>query len=142
MPQFYREVYQIVCPNQENRIEKEMFIKILVKSSLPKSSLTMVRLLPKSTSCSDVCSIRCKLGVHNACFFLEFIKELSLHCKIYELMRKPISTTQKCSVLTRARIQRKLSDCIQYLRNILLIQQPIITWKVYYFKRKNYLDKT
>ncbi|XP_031567509.1 sorting nexin-8-like [Actinia tenebrosa] len=42
VPQFYREVYQIVCPNQENKIEKEMFVKILVKSSLPKSSLTMI----------------------------------------------------------------------------------------------------
>ncbi|KAK3754436.1 hypothetical protein QZH41_009222, partial [Actinostola sp. cb2023] len=42
VPPFYREVYQIVCPNQENRIEREMFVKILVKSSLPKTSLTLI----------------------------------------------------------------------------------------------------
>lgn len=42
VPSFYREVYQIVCPNQEEKIEREMFVKILMKSSLPKQSLTQV----------------------------------------------------------------------------------------------------
>lgn len=42
MPAYYREVYQIACPNQEERIERDMFVKILVKSSLPKQSLSQV----------------------------------------------------------------------------------------------------
>ena len=42
VPSFYREVYQIVCPNQEEKIERDMFVKILVKSSLPKQSLSQV----------------------------------------------------------------------------------------------------
>lgn len=42
VPAFYREVYQIVCPNQEEKIERDMFVKILVKSSLPKQSLSQV----------------------------------------------------------------------------------------------------
>ena len=43
VPSFYREVYQIVCPNQEERIERDMFVKILMKSSLPKQSLSQVK---------------------------------------------------------------------------------------------------
>lgn len=42
VPAFYREVYQIVCPNQEEKIERDMFVKILMKSSLPKQSLSQV----------------------------------------------------------------------------------------------------
>ncbi|XP_068674297.1 sorting nexin-8-like [Montipora foliosa] len=42
VPAFYREIYQIVCPNQEERIERDMFVKILVKSSLPKQSLSQI----------------------------------------------------------------------------------------------------
>ncbi|KAL9956859.1 hypothetical protein ACROYT_G038406 [Oculina patagonica] len=42
VPSFYREVYQIVCPNQEEKIERDMFVKILMKSSLPKQSLTQI----------------------------------------------------------------------------------------------------
>ncbi|RMX44458.1 hypothetical protein pdam_00010065 [Pocillopora damicornis] len=42
VPSFYREVYQIVCPNQEERIERDMFVKILMKSSLPKQSLSQI----------------------------------------------------------------------------------------------------
>lgn len=42
VPAFYREIYQIVCPNQEERIDRDMFVKILVKSSLPKQSLSQV----------------------------------------------------------------------------------------------------
>lgn len=42
VPAFYREVYQIVCPNQEEKIERDMFVKILMKSSLPKQSLSQI----------------------------------------------------------------------------------------------------
>ena len=43
IPSFYREVYHIACPNQEEKIDRDMFIKILVKSSLPKQTLSVVR---------------------------------------------------------------------------------------------------
>ena len=42
VPTFYREVYQIVCPSQEERIERDMFVKLLMKTSLPKQSLSLV----------------------------------------------------------------------------------------------------
>ena len=41
IPTLYREIYEIVCPNQEH-VDHDMFIKILVKSSLPKQTLSQV----------------------------------------------------------------------------------------------------
>ena len=41
VPSFYREVYDIVCPNQE-QIDHDMFLKLLVKTSLPSATLSQV----------------------------------------------------------------------------------------------------
>ncbi|GIX72565.1 sorting nexin-8, partial [Caerostris extrusa] len=42
VPPYYREMYDIVCPNQENIVDQDMFIKLLVKSSLPKQTLSQI----------------------------------------------------------------------------------------------------
>lgn len=42
VPPFYREMYDILCPNQESFVDQDMFIKLLVKSSLPKQTLSQV----------------------------------------------------------------------------------------------------
>ncbi|XP_023221676.1 sorting nexin-8-like isoform X1 [Centruroides sculpturatus] len=42
VPPYYREVYDILCPNQENNVDQDMFIKLLVKSSLPKQTLIQI----------------------------------------------------------------------------------------------------
>lgn len=42
VPAFYREMYDILCPNQESFVDQDMFIKLLVKSSLPKATLSQV----------------------------------------------------------------------------------------------------
>ncbi|KAG8189274.1 hypothetical protein JTE90_019034 [Oedothorax gibbosus] len=42
VPPFYREMYDIVCANQENVVDQDMFIKLLVKSSLPKATLSQI----------------------------------------------------------------------------------------------------
>lgn len=42
VPPFYREMYDIVCPNQENVVDQDMFIKLLMKSSLPKQILSQI----------------------------------------------------------------------------------------------------
>uniref|UniRef100_A0A2L2YED2 Sorting nexin-8-like n=1 Tax=Parasteatoda tepidariorum TaxID=114398 RepID=A0A2L2YED2_PARTP len=42
VPPFYREMYDIVCANQENVVDQDMFIKLLVKSSLPKQTLSQI----------------------------------------------------------------------------------------------------
>ena len=42
VPAFYREVYNIVCPNAEDHVDHDMFVNLLVKSSLPKHTLTQV----------------------------------------------------------------------------------------------------
>lgn len=41
VPAFYREIYDIVCPNQE-QVDRDMFVNLLVKSSLPKQTLTQI----------------------------------------------------------------------------------------------------
>ncbi|XP_064631538.1 sorting nexin-8-like isoform X2 [Lineus longissimus] len=41
VPQFYREVYDIVCPDQQ-QVDRDMFVSLLVKSSLPKHVLTQI----------------------------------------------------------------------------------------------------
>lgn len=41
VPPYYREVYDIVCPEQD-RIDRDLFVKILIKSSLPKQALSTV----------------------------------------------------------------------------------------------------
>ncbi|XP_013391524.1 sorting nexin-8-like isoform X2 [Lingula anatina] len=41
VPPFYREIYDIVCPNQE-QVDRDMFINLLVKSSLPKQTLMQI----------------------------------------------------------------------------------------------------
>ncbi|XP_054712523.1 sorting nexin-8-like [Uloborus diversus] len=42
VPPFYREMYDILCPNQESCVDQDMFIKLLVKSSLPKTTLSQI----------------------------------------------------------------------------------------------------
>ncbi|XP_022102446.1 sorting nexin-8-like isoform X2 [Acanthaster planci] len=43
VPSFYREVYDIVCPNPaDGKVDQDVFIKILVKSSLPKQTLSTI----------------------------------------------------------------------------------------------------
>ncbi|KFM81165.1 hypothetical protein X975_10439, partial [Stegodyphus mimosarum] len=42
VPPFYREMYDILCPNQESCVDQDMFIKLLVKSSLPKQTLSQI----------------------------------------------------------------------------------------------------
>ena len=44
VPAFYRDVYEIVCPNQEH-VDHDVFLKLLVKASLPKNTLSQVRTL-------------------------------------------------------------------------------------------------
>lgn len=41
VPPFYREVYDIVCPNQEH-VDQDMFVQILVQSSLPRTTVMQV----------------------------------------------------------------------------------------------------
>ncbi|KAK0048507.1 sorting nexin-8 [Biomphalaria pfeifferi] len=41
IPSFYREVYDIVCPNQE-QVDRDLFVQMLVKSSLPKHVIMQI----------------------------------------------------------------------------------------------------
>ncbi|KAH9491365.1 sorting nexin [Bulinus truncatus] len=41
IPPFYREVYDIVCPNQE-QVDRDLFVQLLVKSSLPKNVIMQI----------------------------------------------------------------------------------------------------
>ncbi|XP_060594865.1 sorting nexin-8-like [Ruditapes philippinarum] len=41
VPPFYREVYDIVCPNQEH-VDQDMFVQILVQSSLPRTTVMQI----------------------------------------------------------------------------------------------------
>ncbi|KAK7112126.1 sorting nexin-8-like isoform X2 [Littorina saxatilis] len=41
VPPFYREVYDIVCPNQE-QVDRDLFVQILVRSSLPKPVIMQI----------------------------------------------------------------------------------------------------
>ena len=41
VPPFYREVYEIVCPAQQH-VDHDTFLELLVKSSLPKQTLSQV----------------------------------------------------------------------------------------------------
>ncbi|XP_072048997.1 sorting nexin-8-like isoform X2 [Amphiura filiformis] len=43
IPSYYREVYEIVCPNPASqKIDRDVFVKILMKSSLPKQTLSAI----------------------------------------------------------------------------------------------------
>ncbi|XP_014681641.1 PREDICTED: sorting nexin-8-like [Priapulus caudatus] len=42
VPPFYREVYDIVCPTQESEIDRDMFIRMLLKSNLPRQTLSEI----------------------------------------------------------------------------------------------------
>ncbi|XP_076373078.1 sorting nexin-8-like [Tachypleus tridentatus] len=42
VPPMYRQIYDILCPGSETRIDQEIFIKLLVKSSLPIQTLTQI----------------------------------------------------------------------------------------------------
>ncbi|KAG1700942.1 Sorting nexin-8 [Nymphon striatum] len=42
VPSFYREVYDILCPDETQQIDQDMFVKLLVKSSLPKATLLSI----------------------------------------------------------------------------------------------------
>ncbi|CAL1529392.1 unnamed protein product [Lymnaea stagnalis] len=41
IPPFYREVYDIVSPNQE-QVDRDLFVQLLVKSSLPKQTIMQI----------------------------------------------------------------------------------------------------
>ncbi|XP_067671895.1 sorting nexin-8-like [Haliotis asinina] len=41
VPPLYREVYEIVCPNQEH-VDRELFVQMMVKSSLPKQTIMQI----------------------------------------------------------------------------------------------------
>ncbi|KAK3580705.1 hypothetical protein CHS0354_005709 [Potamilus streckersoni] len=41
VPPFYREVYEIVCPNQEH-VDQDMFLQLLVQSSLPRQTAIQI----------------------------------------------------------------------------------------------------
>ena len=41
VPPLYREIYDIVCPNQEH-VDQDMFVNILVRTSLPKATVIQV----------------------------------------------------------------------------------------------------
>ncbi|XP_076460047.1 sorting nexin-8-like [Babylonia areolata] len=41
VPPFYREVYDIVCPNQE-QVDRDLFVQLLVRSSLPKTVIMQI----------------------------------------------------------------------------------------------------
>ncbi|PVD39364.1 hypothetical protein C0Q70_01994 [Pomacea canaliculata] len=41
VPPFYREVYNIVCPNQE-QVDRDLFLQLLVRSSLPKPVIMQI----------------------------------------------------------------------------------------------------
>ena len=56
VPALYREVYDILSPNQEH-VDHEMFIKLLVKSSLPKSTLSQVRIERNHCIRVGICNI-------------------------------------------------------------------------------------
>ncbi|XP_013789133.1 sorting nexin-8-like isoform X2 [Limulus polyphemus] len=42
VPHFYRDIYDILCPDQQTQLDQDMFIKLLMKSSLPKETLTRI----------------------------------------------------------------------------------------------------
>ncbi|XP_006821836.1 sorting nexin-8-like [Saccoglossus kowalevskii] len=42
VPPYYREVYNIVCPTQESKVDRDMFVRLLMKSSLPKQTLSEI----------------------------------------------------------------------------------------------------
>lgn len=42
IPTFYREVYQLLCPTQELKIDKDIFVKLLAKSSLTSQQLNAI----------------------------------------------------------------------------------------------------
>ena len=42
MPPLYRELYDIFCPNQQDHVDQDLFINLLVKSSLPPQMLSQV----------------------------------------------------------------------------------------------------
>lgn len=46
VPPFYREVYEILCPNQEP-VLRETFVKFLAKSGLSSGVLTQVGIFHK-----------------------------------------------------------------------------------------------
>ena len=49
VPPLYREIYDIICPNDE-RVDHEMFVKVLAQSGVAAPTLSQVRLSP----CSNV----------------------------------------------------------------------------------------
>ncbi|XP_077979974.1 sorting nexin-8-like [Glandiceps talaboti] len=42
VPPYYREVYNILCPSQESKVDRDMFVKLLMKASLPKQTLSEI----------------------------------------------------------------------------------------------------
>lgn len=41
VPPFYREVYEILCPNQE-QVDEDLLVNLLLKSSLPRATITQI----------------------------------------------------------------------------------------------------
>ena len=41
VPAYYREVYEILCPHNE-QVDKDLFIQLLLKSSLPRPTISQV----------------------------------------------------------------------------------------------------
>ena len=44
VPPLYREVYDILCPQQE-QIDQDLFVHLLLKSSLPRTTVSQVYIL-------------------------------------------------------------------------------------------------
>ncbi|EDV28240.1 uncharacterized protein TRIADDRAFT_21611 [Trichoplax adhaerens] len=42
VPSFYREVYQQTCQRGSGKVDKDVFVKVLMKSSLPKQTLSAI----------------------------------------------------------------------------------------------------
>lgn len=42
VPAYYREVYEILCPHNE-QVDKDLFIQLLLKSSLPRPTISQVK---------------------------------------------------------------------------------------------------
>lgn len=43
VPAYYREVYEILCPHNE-QVDKDLFIQLLLKSSLPRPTISQVNI--------------------------------------------------------------------------------------------------
>uniref|UniRef100_T1JGV2 PX domain-containing protein n=1 Tax=Strigamia maritima TaxID=126957 RepID=T1JGV2_STRMM len=42
VPQFYNEIYNIICPTSKQQVDRDIFVKLLIKSSLPSHTLIAI----------------------------------------------------------------------------------------------------